>query len=294
MNKLKVMVLLVGLSGSVMADDYSGVYINLNAGAGDFTSSLPNWEAGGALNVGYNFNRYFALEVGDVILSGDQYPNTNTFTNVADIAAKGTLPLSNDFSIYGRLGLGIMTNSWGGTIYANQYPNCAFCQNNSNNSLVGLAGVGLAYSLSDSFELHVEDTFIAPTNTTFTGNINTVMLGLQYNFDRTKPAVTSVAPEPVAPPPAPEPTPVPEVVAPVAVVTTPVVAKEVKDNKCDYVDRKLDIKKDKRGRKYIEVKECDTLFFVAEKTKISMKKLKLMNHLHGDIIDKGTKLYISK
>lgn len=161
------------------ADTLSPVYINLNTGFATL-ANLPTGSWAGALNVGYNFNHALALEVGYNLLPSSQFGTTTVTENVFDVAVKGTLPLTEMFSLYGRLGVGIGNNNWSGTAPAG---NCVLCTSGLSSTYgVGLAGIGASFKLSQHFDLRVEDYALVPFQNTYTGTANVVTGGVQYNF----------------------------------------------------------------------------------------------------------------
>lgn len=166
---------------TVQSSDGSGAYINLNTGIAKLYN-LPTGEWTGNLNAGYNFNRAFALEGGYNLFAGSQF-GASVATNIFDVAAKGTLPLSDIFSLYGRAGIGFGTNSWSGTLTNVSSNDCILC-NNSLNSNYGLAlvGIGGSFTLSPHWDLRLEDTAYIPWSNTATGTINALTFGTQYNF----------------------------------------------------------------------------------------------------------------
>lgn len=180
-------ILLCGMSfGGYAADttiannsDTSDVYVNVNTGFATF-ANLPTGSWAGALNVGYNFNQALAIEIGDTLLPSSQLGTTTVTENVFDVAVKGTLPLTEMFSLYGRLGLGVGSNSWSGTAPVG---NCILCGSGLNSTYgVGLAGIGASFKLSQRFDLRIEDYALIPFQNTYTGTANVVTGGVQYNF----------------------------------------------------------------------------------------------------------------
>jgi OmpA-OmpF porin, OOP family len=153
------------------------VYVNFNAGWG-YQNALPSGSFAGTLNAGYNFNQYFAVEGGYALLDGNNFNTTET-NNIFDVAAKGTLPLSRVFSLYGRLGVGLAYNTWSGTAVGSPDSYC-----NQGASFVWLAGVGGSFKLSDHFDLHLEDTMYIPQGSSDSpmGVTNLVLFGSQFNF----------------------------------------------------------------------------------------------------------------
>lgn len=154
------------------------VYINVNAGWG-YQNAVPSGSAAGTFNAGYNFNPYFAVEGGYALLYGNNY-NTTSNNNIFDVAAKGILPLSSIFSLYGRLGAAVDFNSFSGT--STSSAPCSYC--NQGASFMWLAGAGMSFKLSQRFELHLEDTAYIPQGDSGSpmGFTNLVLFGSQYNF----------------------------------------------------------------------------------------------------------------
>lgn len=182
MKKLLVLLSLATASTFAIADttqpyDGSGAYLNLNTGFATL-GNLPTGEWTGNFNAGYNFNRAFALEGGYNMISGLQFGATVT-TNIVDIAAKGTIPLSDVFNLYGRAGIGVGANSWSGTATSN----CAMCTGNTDADYgLALLGIGGSFTLDKHWDLRLEDTGYIPFSNTYTGFINAVTFGAQYNF----------------------------------------------------------------------------------------------------------------
>jgi hypothetical protein len=158
----------------------SGAYINANAGFGTM-QYLPTGSFAATLNAGYAFNRSFGLEGGYAWLPSSQY-GASQYNNIFDVAAKGTLPLSKVFSLYGRLGAGVNYQSFSGT--TNPGTPSSYCQNSTLTNFVGLAGVGGSFALSNHFDLRVEDTIYVPFGggNQSAGATNLVLGGVQYNF----------------------------------------------------------------------------------------------------------------
>ena len=132
--------------------------VSLNANAGNMFSRYIGAEGGLTYSPGYSYNYN----------GGSSY---STSYYMIDAAAKGVLPLTSGFDLYGKLGLGFnnYTSSWNG---------CNGCGNpNYYGSNVGLlVGVGAEFKISRSWSLHAEDY-------TVTGpNPNMLMFGGQYNF----------------------------------------------------------------------------------------------------------------
>ncbi len=151
----------------------SGVYVNLNAGAGG-QLSLNNISGGlaGSVNVGYNFNPYLAVDAGFNSLGGIGVFGISS-SRIYALSAKASLPLGNIFYLYGRLGLG-----YDNSTYTNVWDNTS-----EYNTAVTLMAAGAAFHLGKHFELHLEDSFFIPLNTQPPASTtNMLQLGVQYNF----------------------------------------------------------------------------------------------------------------
>ena len=181
MKKL-IFILLAASATMAVADGVtspaSPAYVNVNTGIAKLYN-LPTGSWAGSINAGYNFNEALAVEVGYNLLPSSQFGTTVT-SNAFDVAVKGTLPLSEMFSLYGRLGVGLGMNNWSGTAPAG---GCIICQSGQSSTYgLGLAGIGASFKLSQHFDLRVEDYALVPFQNTYTGTVNVVTGGVQYNF----------------------------------------------------------------------------------------------------------------
>lgn len=115
MNRIKFIFIILLYKSLCFADQSTGngAYINANAGFGTM-QYLPTGSFAATLNAGYAFDRAFAIEGGYAWLPSSQY-GASQYNNIFDVAAKGTLPLSKVFSLYGRLGAGVNFQSFSGT-----------------------------------------------------------------------------------------------------------------------------------------------------------------------------------
>ena len=186
MKKLLSLILFVA-ANAAMADvpatvnqpyNGTGAYINLNSGIANMQNvSNSSFALGGS--AGYNFTRGFGLEGGLTYLPSQQNGQLSTYS-IYDAAVKGTIPLTNVFSLYGRLGVAMGYSSWSGATC-----NPAIYQNAGNAfNYGGLAGVGASFALSKHFDLRVEDYGYMPVSggAGNFGNVNVLTGGVQYNF----------------------------------------------------------------------------------------------------------------
>lgn len=176
-----LMILLLLISLPSFADDSSAgnVYINVNTGVATLQNlSTSSWT--GSVNLGYDFNHYVALEGGYNLLSNGQYGGAS---NIFDLAAKGMLPLSSVFSLYGRLGVGYVTDFGSGSPNTTTSSGCYMCGNNYNsNYATALFGIGGSFMLSKHFDLNIDGYAFIPFSSNLSGGVNVVTLGAQYNF----------------------------------------------------------------------------------------------------------------
>jgi hypothetical protein len=185
-NKILAVLSLTALSGIALADpvqpyDGSTTYVNFNTGIAK-SYNMPTGEWNGNINWGYNFNRVFALEGGYNIFASSQYGGATVATNIVDAAAKGTIPLSDVFNLYGRAGIGYGNDSWSGTPTVSS-SNCILC-NNSVDSNYGLflVAIGGSFTLTKHWDLRLEDTAYIPWTNTAQGTLMALNFGAQYNF----------------------------------------------------------------------------------------------------------------
>lgn len=168
MNTKKLLLALSILTTVVYAD--GPVYIDANIGAN------TSWDDLGLnANVGYLFNRYFAVEGGFTYSPGYTYNTAGTTFNsnyyMFDGAAKGILPLSDMFSLYGKLGVAYndYTSSWNGC------PGCGTPTYYGSNFGV-LFGAGAQFNLARHWSLNLEDYTVTGPNPNF------LVFGGEYKF----------------------------------------------------------------------------------------------------------------
>ena len=270
------------------------VYFDIGLGAAKI-DGLPTGSAAANINWGYNFNRGFALEAGWTTMPSKQWGHLDNY-NIYDIAAKGTIPLSDVFDLYGRLGVAGAYSSWTGTCFDPKY-----YQQGSAWGMVGLAGVGASFNLSPSYSLYLENNNYIPVGkqSSAFGYTSAVFFGFQYNFGQSSAMNSQTVTAPVI---VPEPTPVvnTQIAAayiPSSVVITDMVAASIESNESEFApvspafaER---IFNDKTGR-YVVVQKGDTLYGISCGVDAYVTTLQTKNKLNGNIIKIGNKLYLDE
>lgn len=171
MKKILVALLATASVAAFADSDLNNIYITgavgvtgnsaLNTGAntGEKMSLGGNSQATMGLNIGYNFSKNLGLEAGytDFV---SRTPNQQL--GVTDLAVRGTLPLNDTFSLFGRLGLAGYSAPANDSI--------------SVDTLGALFGMGAEFNLNKSWALTAEYwgvTGVSGTN---------VQVGAKYGF----------------------------------------------------------------------------------------------------------------
>ncbi|MES2997785.1 MAG: outer membrane beta-barrel protein [Pseudomonadota bacterium] len=140
----------------------------------------------GRVAVGYKFDQNLAVELGylqlksanykslsDMSYSGDQY--------ALDIAGKGSLPITNNVNLYGKVGIAYLTTR----LEAQQYG-----QSSNINDQLGIAkhkwapevAVGMGYDITPNVTVDTSFTHIQPIGNNRPGNIDFLAVGVGYHF----------------------------------------------------------------------------------------------------------------
>ena len=196
------------------------------------SSSVDNTSTGAKLFGGYQLNPNFAIEGGYFDLGRFNYSGTTSNGDYfgrsrvhgLNLDLVGTLPLSDRFSVLGRVGAAYSrtADDVAGSGIMAPFIN----SNRKTNSTNVKYGVGLQYAITDALSLRAElERYRVNDPIRNRSNIDMASIGLVYRFGgkvQTPVAQTYVAPPPapvyVAPPPPPPP---PVVVAPAPVVVAP-------------------------------------------------------------------------
>lgn len=203
-NKL----ILVGcLMSAGLACADTGFYVGVNLGMANTQSmldarSVTTSHSGFGLGVlaGYHFNKYVSGELSYLSLAQysssanipglDASVSTTADNSFLTANVKGTLPLANKFSLFGKFGLGY--NFASATINGSGGGVSAGISGNSTN-FATLIGIGGAYNVMDNLSVYVANDYYmvsAPTvnggnavsNNFGYGNVNYLNLGVEYKF----------------------------------------------------------------------------------------------------------------
>lgn len=192
------------------------------------SSSVDNSSTGGKVFGGYQLNPNFAVEGGyfdlgrfnySGVTTGGTY-NGNTRSHGLNLDLVGKLPLSDRFSVLGRVGAAYAkTRDSSSSGFA-----APINANRSRSETYAKYGVGLEYAITDALSVRGElERYHRINDQLRRGNVDMASIGLVYRFGakaQTPVAQTYVAPAPayVAPPApvvaAPAPAPAPVYVAP--------------------------------------------------------------------------------
>jgi OOP family OmpA-OmpF porin len=217
MNKLYSIFLLLGLAvfaGSASAAN-NGWYVGVDLGQSNYAQIQPNvtelsqtltdegfpntpssnntptaWD----LDVGYQFDRYFAVEGGYTDFGSATADINSTTVPVSehiDIHAKGEtlfavgiLPVSDSFSFFGKLGLLAYSQDFTGNVSGTGIPTQVL-PNSSDSGTTPAIGVGANWDINNRFGLRLGFTrfhAVGNANNTGEGTIDFSYLGLVVHF----------------------------------------------------------------------------------------------------------------
>lgn len=165
----------------------SGIYLLGSVGqtkfhdidtTGIFNPSVDDTDTGFKIGGGYMFNKYVGVEAAYVDLgkatvsSGGQTAELKASGEV--VVALGVLPLSNQFSLLGRLGFingTVKISGPGGSV--------------DSTDVKGTIGVGAAFNFTPQLGVRLDvDRYnkLGDSNTTGEGNVDMISLGVFYKF----------------------------------------------------------------------------------------------------------------
>ena len=227
----------VGRTGATIDDDRIRGGL---AGQGLVTNSIEDREHDTGYKVfgGYQFNRNLGIEGGYFDLGQFGYTARTTAAGrlSGDMSARGlnldvvgTLPLTERFSVLGRVGVTSMRTE--GSFSATGAARVPYASATSSQTSANAKwGAGVAYAFTEALSMRLEaERYRLKDSVGNRGHVDMVSVGLVYRFGGPSPAPRTVS---AAPAPAPEPVPaaapVPVVAAaPVAAQPVPVVVTRV-------------------------------------------------------------------
>lgn len=156
-------------SGFYMGGDIGYSSNNLKSPTSPAVSPDKTGTSWGAYG-GYQFNKYFATELGVTRLGSTSIGSSDSHSTSYSLDAIGRLPLNDKFAIYGRLGGAYNERSY---------------SNHADNNATGLkVGLGAEYALDKNWALRTELTRFnnMPTQSTYGDATNVLSMGVNYRF----------------------------------------------------------------------------------------------------------------
>ena len=157
-----------GMQPTQLPNHPQGFYASLNGGVSFVDADTAGFGAGGYL--GYQFNPYFAVEGGvtaALSVFGD--------VSIADVAAKGILPLGDHMTVFAKAGVA----------YTTIRTDFLFI-NASASQITPFLGAGLGYALSPSLTITAQynGALLNNDNTNSKGLVGVASLGLDWHFNQ--------------------------------------------------------------------------------------------------------------
>ncbi|MBP9726625.1 MAG: hypothetical protein KBD83_04065 [Gammaproteobacteria bacterium] len=173
-------------SASGMSSMSNMMYMDFGLGAG----TASNWSGSAmALNVmtmGFYYKPNLGIEIGMDMLPNGSYDDSGAMINTFHLAAKGILPLTNVYSVYGKLGLGI--NAGQGTETTDSMMNGMNMQDMQMITPVDVGpyyGVGVQFNISQKFAVYLENSGVVAVSSTSSsgfGSTNITTMGLEVRM----------------------------------------------------------------------------------------------------------------
>jgi len=144
LKKIAIAATLAILSSAAVAADAPSIYAGVDLGKTKIDGFKDRETSYGAF-VGYNFNRNWAIEGGYRSLAEFEYSGVNVDAKQVHLSAVATLPLSNNFNVFGRLGYNRITAK--GTFLGTTY---------KESDSKPLFGVGVGYEFTPTAQVRFE------------------------------------------------------------------------------------------------------------------------------------------
>jgi opacity protein-like surface antigen len=150
----------------------------------------------GRIFAGFKFNEYLAAEMGYTKFSNQtsKFNQNVGLDNLAgnekiqayavDLVAKGTLPLQNGFSLFGKLGAAYLAEDASATVTASDpfFGTVSDSVSQNTNKILPTFGLGVSYDINSNLSTEVSWMHIQKVGTTDLQNTDFIGLGLTYNF----------------------------------------------------------------------------------------------------------------
>lgn len=164
--------------------------------------NLANNGLAGRLAIGYQFNQNFAVELGYLKLGSRQVnvdatkkdetapitlqdASVKLAQNAIDLAAKGILPIGNNFNVYGKVGLAYLTSNLSINGKADDKKHSYNINEQAGfekRQWAPEAAIGVSYDITPNVSVDTSWTHIHPIGKNRAGNVNFLAVGLSYNF----------------------------------------------------------------------------------------------------------------
>ena len=193
MKKLLLTTLTTIALSSISTAHAEGAYVGADVLFGHYgleNSGVSSWNGGGEtvsgrVLAGYNFNSNWAIEGGYADFGSSKYNFTaasgvngslDVNSHAWYVAAKGSIPINETFSLYGKLGLTTNNVDRDGT-----GPASDATQRVTNTGLY--AGIGAQYKLSEKVAVTLELEHFGQLNS-YGNDTNTILIstGVRYSF----------------------------------------------------------------------------------------------------------------
>lgn len=152
---------------------------------------MPNGGLAGRVGIGYQFNQNLAVELGYLQLSklktttpgGEGFAaGTETLKqNAIDVAAKGILPITDKFNVYGKLGVAYLTST-----ITSHFEGVKANQNEffgiAKHKWAPEAGLGITYNVTNNMFVDTSWTHIQPLGKNRPNNVDFAAVGIGYSF----------------------------------------------------------------------------------------------------------------
>ena len=208
-NKMLGMLVLLGISTASSADD-TGMYIyggigkaiaSMNQGQIDseltsnggtgIASSVNSNPSAYKLQLGYQFNQYWAIEGGYAAIGNLTYSavgflrgsplsvQSSENSDIYNLSVAGTLPFGGGFSGTGRLGYASVhtTANTQGMVGGTPFSSSATVSKSAVTY-----GLGLKYDINEKVSLRADVDFYNAPSAAYTGNFNIWTIGAGYKF----------------------------------------------------------------------------------------------------------------